>query len=37
MSKFKIDIDFGNVNFSALETEDDFQATAKKIYYRMHL
>ncbi|NWF59282.1 MAG: hypothetical protein HXY43_08240 [Fischerella sp.] len=31
MSKFQIDIDFGNVDFSSLETEDDFQAEAKKL------
>jgi hypothetical protein len=31
MSKFQIDIDFSNVDFSSLETEDDFQAEAKKL------
>ncbi|BAZ70176.1 MAG: hypothetical protein KME28_24980 [Pelatocladus maniniholoensis HA4357-MV3] len=31
MSNFQIDIDFSNVDFSSLETEDDFQAEAKKL------
>ncbi|WP_026736047.1 hypothetical protein [Fischerella sp. PCC 9605] len=31
MSKFQIDIDFSNVDFSSLETEEDFQASAKKL------
>ncbi|MDJ0797220.1 MAG: hypothetical protein QNJ51_10365 [Calothrix sp. MO_167.B12] len=31
MSKFEIDIDFAHVDFSELETEEDFRAEAKKI------
>jgi hypothetical protein len=31
MSKFEIDIDFDNVDFSELETEEDFRAEAKKL------
>ena len=31
MNKFEIDIDFEKVNFSELETEEDFRSEAKKI------
>ncbi|MDJ0675964.1 MAG: hypothetical protein QNJ36_11375 [Calothrix sp. MO_167.B42] len=31
MSKFQIDIDFTKINFSELETEEDFRAEAKKL------
>ncbi|AKG20554.1 hypothetical protein [Calothrix sp. 336/3] len=31
MSKFQIDIDFNHVDFSSLETEEDFRTEAKKL------
>ncbi|MDM9385181.1 hypothetical protein QUB80_31500 [Chlorogloeopsis sp. ULAP01] len=31
MNKFEINLDFSNVDFSSLETEEDFQTEARKL------